>query len=232
MNRPVVVSVRCARPYIAMPSSTPFTIPRAVAALALIAAAAVGCASSQSKGPESEPPNTTAPTATAADLTESPAPTGAATPSSANTAQDTASTRSSEPVEPGEVAVPGASASAWHTSQSDGKPDKGDRGIRDYQRIVQENRDKFRACYDAARGQGSNSPNIRGKVTLVWTLDPQGNLREGASIDRTASDFYDEFLEKCMVGALKQLTFPPSRRGLDSTVRYPFDFKPQGRSPR
>lgn len=129
---------------------------------------------------------------------------------------------------PGEVTVPGSSASAWNTSQSDGKPDKGDRGIQDYQRIILQNRDKFRTCYEAAHAKRDS---IRGKVTLVWVLDPKGQVRDGAHIEATSSDFYDEFLESCMVGALGQLTFPPSRRGMDSTVRYPFDFKPQGRAP-
>lgn len=124
--------------------------------------------------------------------------------------------------------MPGSSASAWNTSQSDGKPDKGDRGIQDYQRIILQNRDKFRTCYEAAHAKRDS---IRGKVTLVWVLDPKGQVRDGAHIEATSSDFYDEFLESCMVGALGQLTFPPSRRGMDSTVRYPFDFKPQGRAP-
>ena len=123
----------------------------------------------------------------------------------------------------GEMDLPPGSASAWNTGQSDGQPGKADRGIKDYQRIISDNRDRFRSCYDAALAKHEG---IKGQVTLEWVLDPKGKVKEGAHIDPDASDIQDEFLEKCMVAALRNLSFPPSRRGMESTVRYPFRFNP------
>ncbi len=129
----------------------------------------------------------------------------------------------------GEVDLPPPSASAWNTGQSDGKPGKADRGIKDYQRIIGNHRERFRSCYDAALAKDEG---IKGRVTLVWVLDPNGAVREGAHIDPAASDIEDEFLETCLVSALNTLTFPPSKRGMDSSVRYPFQFNPRSRPRR
>ena len=187
----------------------------------VVVVAALACTPSQSPAPEpgAPDPGTTSATSPGAEdpiAAEAAAGTGSGEP----TAEDSAIGK------PGELNLPPGSASAWNTGQSDGQPGKADRGIQDYQRIIQEHREKFRSCYDAARAKRDG---IKGRVTLVWVLDPKGEIRDGAHIDPKASDFHDQFLEECMVGAVKTLTFPPSRRGMDSTVRYPFDFRPQGR---
>jgi len=171
-----------------------------------------------------------------------PSEPGAPSPAEHGTAQPTPSEEPQQPssaspepaAEPasGSLHLPASTASAWNTGQSDGQPGKADRGIADYQKIIQNDREKFRSCYDAALAKRKD---IKGRVTLVWVLDPAGAVRTADDhkphIDPNASAFYDEFLEACMVGAVKTLTFPPSRRGMDSTVRYPFDFQPQGRPP-
>jgi TonB family protein len=125
--------------------------------------------------------------------------------------------------EPGGVDLPAASGSARNTGESDGPPPKADRGINDYRAIVQGNRDAFRACYEKSLGA---HPGIKGRVSLVFLIDPKGNVKE-ARIDPAASDIHHKDLEDCMVAALKNLSFPPSRRGMESTIRYPFQFNPQ-----
>ncbi|MCL2824388.1 MAG: AgmX/PglI C-terminal domain-containing protein [Polyangiaceae bacterium] len=171
-------------------------------------------------------------TAATADPGGAPTPNGESTPSNAATPTDNPSAPDNpqspnptnpNPPAPGTVTTPPGSASAWNTGQSDGKPGTTDRGVDDYRRIIDADRAKFRSCYDAARAKQSG---IQGTVTLVWVLDPAGAVRDGAHIDEAASSFKTAELEKCMVDALKSLTFPPSTRGLDSTVRYPFGFKP------
>lgn len=122
------------------------------------------------------------------------------------------------------MAVPAPSASAWNTAQSDGQGEAQDRGIKDYQRIISERRDLFRACYD--RSLAAN-PGIQGKVVLQFVLDPNGAVKE-AFIDKSASDITLADLEGCMAAAVKSLSFPPSTRGMESTVRYPFTFTPRG----
>ena len=104
----------------------------------------------------------------------------------------------------------------------DAKPTtQADRGSQDYNRIIKENRDKFRSCFDSAV---ATNPGIKGTVTLGWRLDPKGTVKE-ARVVAEQSDIHIDSFETCMVSALRTLTFPPSTRGLDSTVRYPFDFK-------
>ena len=124
---------------------------------------------------------------------------------------------------PGSLALPPSSASAWNTGQSDGRPGKADRGIDDYRRIIDAHRERFRSCYDTAF---STEPGAKGTITLTWILSPTGAVADGAGIDKNASDFYSESLERCMVAALKSLSFPPSTRKRESTVRYPFGFQP------
>lgn len=179
--------------------------------------AALACTPSQSPAPEPGAPD---------PGTTSTTPPGAEDPIPADPGSEAPATEDKAVADPGALNLPPGSASAWNTGQSDGQPGKADRGIQDYQKIIQEHREKFRSCYDAARAKRDG---IKGRVTLVWVLDPKGEIRDGAHIDPKASDFHDDFLQECMVGAIKTLTFPPSRRGMDSTVRYPFDFRPQGR---
>ena len=180
------------------------TIPIASAALCLVTALACNPSNSASPSPE------TAPVATPGDPDTEPStptldePTDEPEPTVSNTGE----------APTGDVALPPSSASAWNTGQSDGQPGKADRGIKDYQQIIQNNREKFRSCYDAALAKHDG---IKGRVTLSWVLDPKGAVKDGAHIDPNASDFHDDFLEKCMVAALKTLTFPrlDSRNGID-----------------
>lgn len=94
--------------------------------------------------------------------------------------------------------------------------------MKDYQAVIQSNRDKFRACYETSLG---SHPDIRGSVTLSFRLAVDGKVLD-AAIDPSASDITLPELEKCMASAVKSLSFPPSKRGKESVVRYPFDFKP------
>jgi outer membrane biosynthesis protein TonB len=118
--------------------------------------------------------------------------------------------------------LPPSSAKPWNNAQSDGVAPAVDRSIADYQAIVQNNRDKFRTCYEASLAA---HPGIQGRITLKFILNPDGSLKE-ANIDKAASDILNDDIERCMAGVLKSLSFPSSKRGMESTIRYPFNFKP------
>jgi TonB family protein len=124
---------------------------------------------------------------------------------------------------PGDVALPSSSASAWNNAQSDGKSPTNDRNIADYMAIVQGNRDKFRTCYEASL---SSHPGIKGRTMLRFVLSPGGTVKE-AGIERSNSDITEADLERCLVAELKKLSFPPSKRGMETTVNYPFHFNPR-----
>jgi TonB family protein len=190
---------------------------------ALLSAWFAAC--SQTPAPQGASPAVPASTpaeATAMAPAAPPAATGA--PATASAAEP-ASSR--PPPAPGAVGVPPASASAWNNAQSDGKPPAADRGLNDYRAIIQNNRDRFRACYEASLGA---HPGLKGTAVLRFVLTPDGTVKE-AALDKT-SDLVEPELEKCMVRALKALSFPPSKRGMESTVRYPFTFTPKGSEKR
>jgi TonB family protein len=179
-------------------------------AIALPLFFAAGC------GHSSTPPGTT-PSASPA------APPDSAPPAAASSAPITASSAAAAPpAVSGDVALPPASAKPWNNAQSDGNAPTGDRGLAEYQALVQSNRDKFRTCYDASLAA---HPGIKGQVTLKFVLQPDGAVKEGG-IEKSSSDITEEDLERCLMSVLKTLKFPKSKRGMESTIRYPFTFKP------
>jgi TonB family protein len=129
------------------------------------------------------------------------------------------------PPEPVPAAATGPSAPAPAASAAPAKAVEGpDRTINDIQAVVASNRDAFRACYDKA---AKAHPGIKGKYTLKFVVNPDGTVKT-AEADATKSDIHASDLDACAVAALKALKFPPSKRGMESAVNYPFEFKPQG----
>ncbi len=89
--------------------------------------------------------------------------------------------------------------------------------------VVVRNREKIRACYELERAK---DPSLRGTLTLHFTLDPQGNVVQ-ANVVPERSTLQRPSLHECALSALRTIAFPPSSRGFESQVNYPFDFKPQ-----
>ncbi|HMI82522.1 MAG TPA: AgmX/PglI C-terminal domain-containing protein [Polyangiaceae bacterium] len=155
-----------------------------------------------------------------------PAP-SPATPAS-NPSAPTASYPDPSPVPPEPVAAaatssatPGPAAPAASAGKANDGPD---RSLNDIRAVVANNRDAFRACYDKAV---KAHPGIKGTYTLKFVVNPDGTVKS-AEADSTKSEIHAVDLDTCAVGALKSLKFPPSKRGMESSVNYPFDFKPQG----
>lgn len=118
-------------------------------------------------------------------------------------------------------AAPGSPAAA--PAASAGKSSDGpDRNLNDIRAVVASNRDAFRACYDKAQ---KAHPGIKGTYTLKFVVNPDGTVKS-AEADSTKSEIHAADLDTCAVAALKALKFPPSKRGMESAVNYPFDFKP------
>jgi TonB family protein len=89
------------------------------------------------------------------------------------------------------------------------------------------NRDKVRACYDAALAQ---NPGIRGALVLNFVIDPQGAVKT-AEVSWPDSDIHVPEVDTCAVNAVRSIQFPPSSRGLESKVKYPFNFNPPRATP-
>ncbi len=90
------------------------------------------------------------------------------------------------------------------------------------QRVVSENRDKVRACYDAALKE---NPGIQGDLVVDFVIDPGGSVKS-AEVNWSESELHVPELDKCAAEVVKSLIFPASSRGLESKVSYPFNFNP------
>jgi protein TonB len=98
----------------------------------------------------------------------------------------------------------------------------------DIRAIIAGNRDAFRACYDRSV---KTHPGIKGRFTLKFVVSPEGVVKS-AENDATKSEIHAPDLDTCAIGVLKGLKFPPSKKGMESTVNYPFDFNPKGPPPK
>jgi TonB family protein len=84
------------------------------------------------------------------------------------------------------------------------------------------NRDKVRACYDAALAK---NPGIAGDLVVDFTIDPRGDVKQ-AEVNWSQSEIHIPELDTCAAAAVQSLKFPASSRGLESKVSYPFNFNP------
>jgi hypothetical protein len=92
------------------------------------------------------------------------------------------------------------------------------------QQTILANRKPVRDCYDKARKE---LPDLKGTMTITLVLDPDGKVKT-AALNVERSDIKSPAVVNCSIDALKKIKFPPSSRGMDTTVNYPFDFKPDG----
>jgi TonB family protein len=89
---------------------------------------------------------------------------------------------------------------------------------------VKNNRQPVRDCYDKGRKEIGD---LKGTMTIKFTLDPDGKVKK-AELNLQRSDIKAPAVVSCAIDALKKIKFPPSSRGMETTVDYPFDFKPDG----
>ena len=177
--------------------------------------ALIGLACSHSPAPPGSTPSDLSSASPPGATDMAPVSSSGASPSGAGSAGATAAA--------GDVTLPPSSASAWNNAQSDGKAPTTDRNIADYQAIIQNNRDRFRTCYEASLAA---HPGIKGRAMLRFVLAPNGTVKE-AGLERSNSDITEDDLDRCMGEAVRKLSFPPSKKGMETTVRYPFHFNPK-----
>jgi len=98
--------------------------------------------------------------------------------------------------------------------------DKETRTTEVIQKLVQDNRKPIRACYDKALKE---LPDLAGTMTIHFVLDPEGKVKS-AELNQERSEIKAPSLVKCAIAELKKIKFPPSSRGMESTINYPFSF--------
>lgn len=142
-----------------------------------------------------------------------------------------------EPIEPGAAepgsepspsaeGEPAADSPASSPAAAAGAP-RDTRGKAEIQQVMANHRDKVRACYDAALAE---NPGIKGDLVVDFTIDPRGDVKH-AEVNWSQSEIHIPELDTCAAEAVRSLKFPPSSRGLESKVSYPFNFNPPRESP-
>lgn len=92
--------------------------------------------------------------------------------------------------------------------------------------VIAGNRDAFRSCYE---GVAKAHPGVEGDFVLHFVVNPDGTIKS-AEADQTKSQIHAPEMATCAIGVLKTLKFPPSRKGMETTVNYPFNFRGGGKS--
>lgn len=121
---------------------------------------------------------------------------------------------------PPQAPAPSDSTAAAAAASEPGRRDA--RGKEEIQAVLAANREKVRACYEAAL---KNNPGIHGDVVVAFVINPDGSVKS-AEVNWSESEIHVPELDSCAVDVVRGLKFPPSSRGLESKVNYPFNFNP------
>jgi outer membrane biosynthesis protein TonB len=123
----------------------------------------------------------------------------------------------------------GATAGGGSTGGADEPPEAtGTEGPTDsgrltqIQQIVKENREPVRDCYKQAR---KDNKDLQGDLTIHFVLKPDGSVKE-ASVNQERTTLNSPAVAKCAIDLIKGLKFPAHDKGMETTVNYPFNFKP------
>ncbi|MGC4091855.1 MAG: AgmX/PglI C-terminal domain-containing protein [Polyangiaceae bacterium] len=144
-----------------------------------------------------------------------PSAAGAATPVTPTEKTPAVNQRTGDPNAIGRRGASGAGATSDPTSEETRTNDA-------IAAVIRQNRQPFRDCYDRAAAKDANLP--AGTLTLHFVLDPTGKVKL-AELNAERSTVKSPDVVNCAVAVLKQLKFPASSRGMESTANYPFDFK-------
>lgn len=152
-----------------------------------------------------------APPQTAADAApaEAPAPAEAA-----------ADKPSDKPADDGEAWSGEAEAKSEKAPAGDGKA-ADTRTMEVIAQIVKDNRKPVRDCVDKAK---KDLPDLKGDMIINFVIDPEGKVKK-AELNQERSNLKSPAVVDCAIGVIKGIKFPPSSRGMDTTVNYPYNFK-------
>ncbi|HWP05172.1 MAG TPA: AgmX/PglI C-terminal domain-containing protein [Polyangiaceae bacterium] len=98
------------------------------------------------------------------------------------------------------------------------------RTIEVIQKIVKERRPEVRECYEKAR---KDIPSLQGDVIIHFVLDPEGKVKT-IELNQERSTLKSPVVTDCAIKTIKSLKFPPSSRGMETNVNYPYNFMPGG----
>lgn len=180
-------------------------------ALAAVYLFAVGCGGdAASAGPAKSPDDAAVP---AADAPADAAPAGATdAPAADKPATDKPAAGADEGAWAGEAEAKSSKAPA------DGKTET--RTMEVIAQIVKDNRKPVRECFDKAK---KDLPDLKGDMVIHFVVDPDGKVKK-AELNQERSTIKSPAVVDCSIKIIQGIKFPPSSRGMDTTVNYPFNF--------
>jgi len=164
-------------------------------------------------GSETPPPETAASSAseTAAPASEAESPSGAAPATESN---DESLMGSEDPASNPKAADQKAATPA---------PGEDTRTSEMVQKMVMEHRSTVRKCYEDALKE---LPGLHGDLVIHFVLDPEGKVKK-AELNQEQSTLKSPKVTECAINVIKGIKFPPSSRGMQSEINYPFNLNPQ-----
>jgi outer membrane biosynthesis protein TonB len=88
------------------------------------------------------------------------------------------------------------------------------------QKIINDNRPKFKKCYEDER---KKAQDLKGTIVLELTLDADGKIKK-SGFNAEESTIKVKAVGDCVVKVAEGLTYPASSKGLDKDFRYEFGF--------
>ncbi|MDF3067174.1 MAG: hypothetical protein K0R38_2775 [Polyangiaceae bacterium] len=85
--------------------------------------------------------------------------------------------------------------------------------------VVKENRKPVRDCFEKAKKE---LPDLKGDMVIHFVVDPEGKVKK-AELNQERSTLKSPAVVDCSLKVIGALKFPPSSRGMDTTVNYPFN---------
>ena len=85
--------------------------------------------------------------------------------------------------------------------------------------VVKENRKPVRECFDKAK---KDLPDLKGDMVIHFVVDPEGKVKK-ADLNQERSTLKSPAVVDCAIKVVFGIKFPPSSRGMDTTVNYPFN---------
>jgi len=85
--------------------------------------------------------------------------------------------------------------------------------------VVKENRKPVRDCFEKAK---KDLPDLKGDMVIHFVVDPEGKVKK-AELNQERSTLKSPAVVDCSIKVINGIKFPPSSRGMDTTVNYPFN---------
>ena len=86
-------------------------------------------------------------------------------------------------------------------------------------KLVKDNRQPVRDCMDKAKKE---LPDLKGDMVIHFVVDPEGKVKK-AELNVERSTLKAPAVVDCAIKTIKGINFPPSSRGMDTTVNYPYN---------